>query len=716
MQIYTSGKVFFILFFLIVWISAAVAFAGNTYVVDDFTGKDIILSAPDMMSAETVDSNLLLSFDCSENTRRIVHIPIEYDADGQKVRVTISKADHIPYMGKLEVTNNRDPIRSTFEHNYLVYQKNAPEFSLYNRHYDSLSLYFKCREAQPGITGQVQIDKIEIIPKTFLDDRDFAYILAELLLFVFILPGFLIYTLFWRDGQKTHILALLTPISIAFFLFLYALFLVNQLGPSLPNEWLMLTCYVICNVSLMYLLFKNQKLGSLRTNLHLVRFEILAVFLVMLAVTAVVTENLSLPLLTFTYNELRNLTYGAFGAHDPVFQFVNGIAIYYDEPFSKYYENYKLMYGVQDRGMIVGVLYAMMRGIGNPIHQVIANSYGYYTLFGAMLNVLVILPILALHKYFFAGKERPLLTVFLLSASAFVVTNYYITWFKLAGAGLVISGIVLLLIEKKSTMQWLLTGIIWGLATNFHPSLALTYPVVTLWFLFRMFKARECNFTPPILAFILLMTSFLVMNAPWTIVKSMYYPDTNKLFRQHFLASQHFSPEHGITGTIKSFAERYTLQEQLELRTKRVLESFRVEEADSLFKLTMKEKWPKVLTVWNKLEASYIAFVFTPLLFLLALSAGSKRLFPTLVWGTSATRHSADARGLFISQALTVLLILFFSFGSLSPDITWHIPMSCTMILMYLLIQKTLSMSMLGAGFAIVYAFFTYFRLFFQFF
>ena len=692
------------------------AFAGNTYVVDDFTGKDIILSAPDMMSAETVGSNLLLSIDCSENAKRFVHIPIQYDTDDQKVRITISKADHIPYMGKLEVTNNRYPIHSTFEHNYLVYQKNAPEFSLYNRHYDNLSLYFKCRQAQPGVTGQVQIDKIEIIPKTFLDDRDFAYILAELLLLVFILPGFLIYSLFWRDGQKAHFLALLTPLSIVFFLFLYALLLVNQRGPSLPNGWVMLACYVICNVSLMYLLFKKQKLGNLFTNLHLVRFEILAVFLLMLAVTALVTENLRLPLLTFTYNELRNLTYGAFGAHDPVLHFVNGIAIYYEEPFSKYYENHKLMYGVQDRGIIAGVLYAVMRGIGNPFHQVIANSYGYYTLFGAMLNVLVVLPVLALHKYFFAGKERPLLTVLLLSASAFVVTNYYITWFKLAGAGLVISGIVLLLIEKKSTMQWLLTGIIWGLATNFHPSLALTYPVVTLWLLFRMFKARECNFTPPILAFILLMTSFLVMNAPWTIVKSMYYPDTNTLFRQHFLASQPYNPEHGITDTIKGFAQRYTLQEQLERRTKRVLESFRVEEAGSLFKLTMQKKWRKFLTVWNKLEASYIAFVFAPLLFLLALSAGSKRLFPALVWRVSVTRHSAEARSLFISQALTTLLILFCSFGSLSPDITWHIPMSCTIILMYLLIQKTVSLSILGAGCVIMYALLTYFRLFFQFF
>lgn len=706
----------FIIFTLFSSALPAWASDGDSYIIDDFTNKEVILSDPEMMSYEVIDSKLLLSFDCSENEKRYVHIPIDYEVHDQKARVAISKADHIPHMGKLEVTAKKYPIHSTFENNYLEYQKNPPEFSLYNKHYDYLSLYFKCRKANPEVTGQVQIDAIEIVPETFFDDRDFAYILGEILFFVFIIPGFLIYSLFWQSGQKSHILALLTPLSIGFFLFLYTLLLLNQSVVHLESGWIMLSSYIICNGLLLFLLRMKRKLGCLFSNLYLVRFEMLAVFLVMFAVAALVTENVSLPLLTSTYHELRYLTYGAFGALDPIFQYVNGIAIYHEEPFSKYYHNRILFYGVQDRGIIGGVLYAVMRGIGNPFHEVIANSYGYYTLFGSLLNVLLLLPLLALHNYFFAGKQRPLLITLLLSASAFVVSNYYISWFKLAGAGLVISGIVLLLIDKKSIVQWLLAGIIWGLATNFHPSLALTYPIVTLWFLYRMFTALEFQFSPPIIAFILLITSFAVMNAPWTIVKAKYYPDSNALLRQHFFASQPYSHDHGIVGTIKGFAKKYPLEEQLERRTTRVLNSFRVKEAGALLEMAVKEKWQDVLKRWNRLEASYLAFVYAPLLILLGLSALCKRLWPGLTWSSPLTRHSSEARGLFITQCLTSFLILVASFGSLSPDITWHIPMSCTIIIMYLLIQKTISLSKLGAGLAVLYALFAHFRLFFLFF
>lgn len=709
-------RIFFLLLFFLVFPPLSQGASENSYVIDDFTGKDVTVTTPDRTSMEVLGSNLILSFDCSENQKRYVNIPIQYDADDQKLRVTISEKEHIPYMGKFEINSIGHPIWSTYEHNYLDYQNNPLEFSLQNKYYDGLSFYFKCRKASPGLIGKVQIDKIEIVPETFTDDRDFAYILAETLLFLFILPGFLIYTLFQGGGNKVRLLALLTPLSIFFFLFLYLILLVNQKVSPLPDTWVLLTSYFVFNLLLLFWLGKKKELRTLFANCRLVSFEMLAIIIVMFVVTALLTKNLELPLLTFTYNELRSLTYGAFGAHDPIFQYVNGIAILQDEPFSKYYEQSKLFYGVQDRGMIVGVIYAVMRGIGNPINNVIANSYGYYTLFGSVLNVLVLLPVLALHKYFFTGKERPLLIVFLVSASAFVVTNYYITWFKLAGAGLVISGIVLLLADRKSTKQWVLTGIIWGLATNFHPSLALTYPIVTLWLLYRFFKARDFQFTSAILAFTLLIGSFAVMNVPWTVVKAKYYHDTNQLFRQHFLASAAYNQKDGIVGSIKSFGHNYTMEEQVTRRSERLIKSFRVEEVFSLFTMVTKEKWQKVLSFWNRLEASYITFIFIPLILLFALSTGARRLWPATAWNPPLTQHTEDARGLIITQALTVFLILIGSFGSLAPDITWHIPMSCTMILMYLLIQKNIALGKVGAALIVVYSLFTHYRLFFQFF
>ena len=160
------------------------------------------------------------------------------------------------------------------------------------------------------------------------------------------------------------------------------------------------------------------------------------------------------------------------------------------------------------------------------------------------------------------------------------------------------------------------------------------------------------------------------MNVPWTVVKSECYPDTNKLFRQHFLGSENYNPKHGIVGSIKSFVHEYTMEEQVERRSERLVKSFRIDEAVSLFTLATKEKLQKVLNVWNRLEASYIAFIFLPLILLLALSSCARRLLPATAWKPPLTQHDEDARGLMITQALTVFLILIGSFGSLSPNIT----------------------------------------------
>jgi len=423
-----------------------------------------------------------------------------------------------------------------------------------------------------------------------------------------------------------------------------------------------------------------------------------------------------LPLHTLTYNQLRYLTYGAFGAHDPIFQYVNGIAILHDEPFSKYYENRKLFYAVQDRGIIVGVMYAVMRGIAIPFNTDIAYSFGFYTLFGSGLNTLVLLPVFALHKYFFAGKQRPLLILFVISASAFLVTNYYITWYKLAGAGLVISGIVLLLLDKNSVKQWIMVGIIWGLATNFHPSLALTFPIVTVWLLYRFSQTRRNRILPVLCALFALVGSFVAINLPWAIVKATHYEDTNTLFRQHFLASESYDKEQGIIGSIRKFAGKYTLEQQVSKRYKRLEESLRIEEIGSLIKSTSNANWKQVLIAWNRLEASFIMFVFAPLIVLLAISGLLTRLLPATSWNEPLIKNHVDFHWLLITQVLTIFLVIIGSFGSLSPDITWHIPMSCLVIVIYLLVHCNIAIGKVSAALIVVYSLFTYYRLFFQYF
>ncbi|MDJ0958401.1 MAG: hypothetical protein QNI91_16160 [Arenicellales bacterium] len=701
---------------LLLLCSCCAVAAEGYYVIDDFTGLDVTVKAPSAVKTEVVDSNLVVSVDCTEARPRIVRIPLNREVKDQKMRMIISKVDDLPYMGKFETGESDLLVRNSQEHNYLEYQKGPVFFSLDNKYHKNLSFYFHCRNADPDVTGVVHIDKIEIVPLEFNDDRDFAYILAVILLLVFLLPGFLAYAVFLGSGEKGRLLALLTPLSLFFFLVLYLVLLLYQQLSSEPISWVLLTAYIVLNLVFIGWLLNRQKLHVLASNFGLIKFELLAVFLVILGVAAIVTENLELPLHTFTYNHLKYLTYGTFYAHDPIFQYVNGIAILHDEPFSKYYENRKLIYAVQDRGIIGGVIYAVMRGIASPLNRDVAYSFGFYTLFGAGLNTLVFLPIFALHKYFFVGKQRPLLILFLVSASAFFVTNYYITWYKIAGAGLVISGVVLLLLDKNSIKQWAMAGVVWGLATNFHPGLVLTFPLATIWLLFRFWRAHQNRIAPMFFALFVLAGSFVVMNLPWTMVKAAHYPDTSRLFRQHFLAFQPHDPEQGIIGSLRDFTDEYTLEQQVFKRYGRLEGSLRVDEIQSLLKPDSGTEWEDMLITWNALEASYIIFVFAPLVILLAFSSLLTRLIPATSWNRPLTIHNADFRWLLITQVLTILLIIIGSFGPFSPDITWHIPMSCSVIVIYLLAHANVAVGKIGAALIVAYALFTYYRLFFQYF
>ena len=714
-SIATQHSLLFLSILLLLWNCCAVA-VEDIYVVDDFTGLDVTVKAPSAVKTDVVDSNLAISVDCTEARPRIVRIPLNRNVKDQKLRMTIARVEDLPYMGKFETGESELPVRNSQEHSYLEYQKGPVFFSLDNKYHKNLSFYFHCRYAEPGVTGIVHIDKLEIVPLEFNDDRDFAYILAVILLLVFLLPGFLVYAVFLGSGEKERLLALLTPLSLFFFLVLYLVLLLYQQLSSDPISWILLTAYCVFNLVFVGWLGAKRRLHVLVSNFGLIKYELLAVILVILCVAAIITENLELPLHTFTYNHLKYLTYGAFYAHDPVFQYVNGIAILHDEPFSKYYENKKLIYAVQDRGIIGGIIYAVMRGIAGPLNRDVAYSFGFYTLFGAGLNTLVFLPVFALHKYFFVGKQRPLLILFLVSASAFFVTNYYITWYKMAGAGLVISGIVLLLLGKNSIKQWAVAGVVWGLATNFHPSLALTFPLLTIWLLFRFWRARQNRIAPMLYALFVLVGSFAVMNLPWTMVKAAHYQDTSRLFREHFLAWQPYDPEHGIIGSFRDFADKYTLEQQVLKRYDRLEGSLRIEDIQSLFKPDADTEWEDMLISWNTLETSYIIFVFAPLVLLLGASSLLTRLLPETSWNTPLTKHNVDFRWLLITQVLTILLVIVGGFGPLAPGITWHIPMSCSVIVIYLLTHANVAVGKIGAAFIVAYALFTYYRLFFQYF
>ncbi len=690
--------------------------ANEVHVIDDFTGLNINPPDPDIVSADVVDSDLAISVDCTAGEVGIVHIPIQRSVTDRKVRLYFSHAKGLPYTGKFETTPSGEVIPDSLENYNFEHQKGPLNYSLHDKYYEELSLWFKCRRGFKHDTGVVHIEKIEIVPLEFTDDRKFVYLLALIILVLFVAPGLLLYCAWFAGGDKRDLLTWLVPLSMLCFFVLYLVLVAGQMSSTAPGTRILSVAYGLLCLALAAWLAAKNRLGRLVTELASIKWQLLALCMVMLGVAAVVTENLELPLYTLSHEHMRYLTYGAFGAHDPIFQFVNGIAILHDEPFSKYYENAKLMYGVQDRGVLGGVLYAVVRGIAAPVNPDVAYSYGLYTLFGSVLNASVLLPVYALHGYFFPARQRPFLILFLMCASAFLITNFYLTWFKLAGAGLVISGIVLLLSKPRAARYWIAAGALWGVAANFHPGLALSFPVVTIWLLYRSWRAQGKRVLPVVLAFAGLMSAFIVMITPWELVKSTHYEDTNSLFRQHFLASEPYDVEHGIVGSIAGFMDRHPLSEQLPTRVDRLQSSFRVDEVGVLFDLASAGKWREALLRWNLVETAFTFHVFTMLAALLAISVLLARLIPAARWSHAQIRHTHDFRWLLITQILCILMIIVGSYGKYDPDLTWQMPTSALVILLYLLVHANIAVGKIGLVLIAAYSLFTYYRLFFQYF
>ena len=689
--------------------------AERDFAITDFQNLGVAVSDSENLNVTATDSYLEIAMHCADRDPRVVTIPLRHQVHDQKVRISFARSELLPLMGKFETGESGEKILHTEEYNLLEYRKGPVYFSLNNGYHENLSIWLKCSYFTPGVTGVVRIDKIEIIPIGFTDDRDFVYILALLVLLLFLAPGFLICSAGMGrvgDTEKAKLLAMVTPASILTFLILSGVLYLNNswsLGPM--STVLALSYGTVVLLCFCWLITRGQ-LDCLTANLRLIRYELLGVFLVMLAVAAIISKGLDLPLDTFTHHRIRYLTYGVFGAHDPMFQFVNGVAILHDEPFAKYYDSHKLFYDVQDRGIIAGMQYAVARGLGALFNTDIAYSYGYYTLFGCALNVLALLPVFALHTYFAADRPRPLLILFLMCASPFLVINFYLTWFKLAGSGLIVSGIVFLLLDKNGIRPWILAGIVWGLAASFHPSLALALPVVTIWLLLRCWRANGNRIIPVLLAFVALMSVFVVINIPWSMVKSTQFGDTNKLFREHFLGSEPYDQKGGMLGTVLNFGKRYTLDEQISTRLDRLQNSLRIENVESFVDSASEKTWLEFATAWNHIEGAYTVQAFIPLSFLLLLGYLVVWLLPATAWARPLIQHQRDFRWLCVTQVVTIFLIIAITFGKNKPDLTWNMPLCSLLVLLYLLVHANLNSGKLGSVLLVAYTLFAYVRLF----
>ena len=67
------------------------------HTIDDFTGLEVRVSDPDAVQAKVIDSNLRITISCAVNKVRSIRVPLNYDVRDQKVRLTFSRVEYLPF-------------------------------------------------------------------------------------------------------------------------------------------------------------------------------------------------------------------------------------------------------------------------------------------------------------------------------------------------------------------------------------------------------------------------------------------------------------------------------------------------------------------------------------------------------------------------------------------------------------------------------------------
>jgi hypothetical protein len=410
----------------------------------------------------------------------------------------------------------------------------------------------------------------------------------------------------------------------------------------------------------------------------------------------------------FSFESINNNTideetvFSNFSGHDNKFQFINGKAIADNEPFSKYYSHQKLIYNVQDREILPGVVYSVYRIVFSTVSRYISESYLTYTLMGLCMNVMVVFPLIVLYRRYFSAKYQYIFIV-ILSLNTFVLPNYYFTWFKFSGAALFLAGFLILLRGRKKLMSWLAAGILLGLSSNMHAGNAMGIPVLFLWIIYLNAK-EDGVFSPTVTIYPLLLTIlFGVVNLPWSIVKSLYYPDNYALIRQHFFPGGN---EHGLFANFLSFMKSHPFNAQVEHRMGNFFNSFRFDSIAQLYEIYQEDNINVFVRIWNRKEFFFFALSVYPLALIASLAVAFKRIVSktrSFIEVSSETSLRHERLVLFWLSMLIVLGIILLAYDE-HPDVNHMLPMGIVLIIHTLLIGISLKSGLIGRMLMFTYA------------
>jgi hypothetical protein len=547
-----------------------------------------------------------------------------------------------------------------------VYEVRIPDGDL-----DQMRLSFR----RTSVPGEAVIESITAVPLGLWDNAAIPYVVVFGIGIMLFFPGVLLYVLYHKGKlSETEFQLSLLGYSLLFYITVYIfLFASLALGITISqaHSGTLIFCSTLFAIMLQQV-SKKHAWGDLTNILQRSWREITAYTLLLFVLCLIVTHHTNLPIQNMYYRDIAGpKTFGAFNAHDGMFQYANGLAIADNEPFKKYYGNKILAYNVEDREMLPGVIYAVFRALLSPLSGILAGSYFVYTLLGIAMNLMLLFPAAAIAKRYL-GISNTFLLLLLLSANAFMICNYMITWFKLTGAALFLSGLYYIFRTRMSYGDWAKSGMFFGLGANMHAGVALGIPLFFLWAAWRGFREHGILKVRSFLGPLLLVLVFAVALLPWSSVKRIYFHDENVLIKQHFLGG--YSSPKGLGESARLFLENTPLQQQCSNRLDQLVSLFRFYKFEALVQKFREHGTKAFLLEWDIIEFNYIAFALYPGA-LFALLSWIFGRFKDQQTGYLALDDSGKSRSILIISVFTMVFVILAHYGRSPADIVYQQPM-----------------------------------------
>lgn len=614
-------------------------------------------------------------------------LPVGGAREGGKLRIHLPEVQfgHWPLALRVRTSKaGKDLTEHRSKGTRLVRANLSYDFALPNQQYDAIIIEFY----PSGGRRSVLVRHIEIVPSTWIDYRVIPYLLTLSFSLALFVPGALIYALFAKKESEPAIFQVLFfLLSLGFLVVVYAMFHVIA-RVDFENKELITTAIFFVLLGLLGALVVTLKRGDvLLTSISSSRYELLFFLFASIVLCYLTVKETPLPVQNFDYRSISGpKTFDAFRAHDPQFQYVNAKALANAEPFQKYYgdeHNRRLFYLPQERQMLAGVAFAVLRTVIATASYELSDSFVAYALFGIVCNLMILFPLLALARRFIPERNAYLVFIFV-ALNACIIGNIFLSWFKLSGAALFLSGVYIMQQPRETIAKWATAGALFGAATNMHAGNALGIPLIFLWFTYRVAKQRGWKDPKWIAGPASLVGAFWLLNIPWSVIKRVYFTETHTLLKEHFLGGI-YHPD-GVWASVKLFFQTYPLGEQVAFRLVKMTQALQLETLGTLAELLTSGEIEEFFKHWNGAEFSRLAILFYPItLFFLV-----NWLITTLGRGPTTAPESGDdidnnRKALFVLSGFTIVSLVIARYGRYASDITYFHPLGVILLLLLFL-------------------------------